>query len=164
MAQKNKVFAQKLSQKGYFNFKDLYSFCFEYLSDGGYSVSEGEYSESVGGDGKEIKVKWDAKKKVTDYLKNTMSIEFSVKGMKDVEVEQDGKKVSTNKGSITVKVEANMERDYEDTWEKHQFWKFMRGIYDKYIVNTTIDEYEGRLSGAAKGFVAEVKSFLQLSS
>ena len=164
MAQKNKVFSQTIKQKGYFNFKDLYSFCYDHFSDRGYGVSESEYSENIGTDGKEISIKWEASKKVTDYFKYSISVSFDVGGMKDVEVEQDGKKISTNKGSVKIKVSATLERDYEDTWEKKPFWKMMRGIYDKYIINTTADEYAGRLSGDGKGFIGEVKSFLQLST
>ena len=38
----------------------------------------------------------------------------------------------------------------------------LRGVYDKYIIRTTMDEYEGRLVEDAVEFVGQVKSFLQL--
>ena len=61
-----------------------------------------------------------------------------------------------------MKFKGVFERDYEDKWEKKPLWKFLRGIYDKYIVRTTLDEYQGKLSSQAVDFVKEVKSFLQL--
>ena len=40
----------------------------------------------------------------------------------------------------------------------------MRGFYDKYIIRTTIDEYEGRLEDDADDLIDQVKSFLRMGS
>jgi len=84
-------------------------------------------------------------------------------GLKDAEVEQDGKKISTNKGEVEIKIRVNLVKDYEERWEDRPFYKFLRGIYERYIIRTTIDEYEDDLEDKSKGYIKEIKAFLNLS-
>jgi len=84
--------------------------------------------------------------------------------MTDVEVEQDGKKIKTNKGEIKITVEAILEKDYEENWEKRAQWKFLRGIYDKYIMRTTNDNHEDWLKEDTLKFLEDLKAFLQLET
>ena len=163
MAEKNTVFKESIKHKGYWNFTDLYGFCFDFLKDEGFSVKEKNYTEKISSFGKEIVIEWDAWKKVTDYFKNHIKVNWRVLVLKDAEVERDGKKESTNKGEVKITIEGMLENDYEDRWESKPFYKFLRGIYEKYIIRTTIDEYEDRLIDVTVKFVAELKSFLQLS-
>lgn len=162
MAEKSEVYNQSIKQKGYWNFTELYNFCFGWLEDEGYSLKEKEYTEKVSAAGKEVILKWEASKKITDYFKNLIEVNWHILGMKDAEIEREGKKESTNKGEVKITIKANIVRDYEDSWEKKPLWKFMRGIYEKYIIRTTIEEYEDRLESKAKTFVSEIKTFLQI--
>ena len=82
---------------------------------------------------------------------------------KDAEVEQDGKKVSTNKGEVKITIKANLVRDYEDRWEDRPFYKFLRGVYEKYVIRATREEYENDLENKAKEYIQEIKAFLNLS-
>ena len=82
--------------------------------------------------------------------------------MKEVEAEENGKKIKTNKGDLTISVSASLERDYEGKWEESPLYKFFRGIYDRYIIRTTMDEYEDKLAEKADGYTEEVKAFLNL--
>ena len=162
MVEKKEVYKQKLKQAGYWNYKDLYSFCFDWLKDEGYNVKEQEYTEKLSSFGKEIILKWEASKKVTDYFKNVIEVKWHVLGMKDAEVEQDGKKVSTNKGEVGIVIQATLVRDYEERWEDKPIWKFLRGIYEKYVIRTTVDEYEGNLEEKAREYLKDIKAFLQI--
>ena len=163
MAEKKEVYKQKIKQKGYWNYADLYNFCFNWLKDEGYNVKEKEYIEKISSFGKEIILKWEANKTVTDYFKQTISVEWHILGMKDAEVEQDGQKVSTNKGEVAITIKANLVRDYEERWEDKPFHKFLRGIYEKYVIRTTVDEYGGDLEDKAKEYIKDIKAFLNLS-
>ena len=82
--------------------------------------------------------------------------------MKDAEVEQDGKKISTQKGEVAIEFKAELVKDYEERWEDNPFWKFLRGLYEKYIIRTTVDEYEDDLEDDVKEMIKDVKAFLQL--
>jgi len=163
MGVKNTVFEQTLKHKGYFTYSELYTFCYNWFKDNGYSnLAEEEYVEKIAPNGKEIQITWVAKKKVSDYLRNIITAKWHVLGLADAEVEINGKKEKTNKGDLKIKVSAELERDYDSQWEKTPFLKSARGLYDKYIVKTTVDEYEDKLAAKGQGFVEEVKSYLNL--
>ncbi len=163
MAEKKEVYKQKLKQVGHWNYKDLYGFCFDWLKDEGYNVKEKEYVEKSSNFGKEITLKWTADKSVTDYFKNEIEVGWHILGMKDAEVEQEGKKISTNKGEVAITVKATLVRDYEERWEDKPLWKFLRGIYEKYVIRTTIDAYGGNLEDKAREYLKDIKAFLQIS-
>ena len=162
MAEQNSVLKQVIKQKGYWNFSDLYNFCFDFLKDEGFSIKETQYTEKISAAGKEIIIEWEASKDVTDYFKNLIKVKWHILNMKDAEVERDGKKETTNKGEVKFTIEALLEKDPENVWEKRPFYKFMRSIYEKYIIRTTIDQYEDRLKDIIQRYIGEIKSFLQL--
>jgi hypothetical protein len=162
MVEKSSVFEEKVRQKGFFSFSGLYDFCFEWLKDEGYKISEDKYTEKIKGEAKDIEVKWTALKKVTDYFKNEIKITFRIWALTDAEIEVGGKKQKTNNGDITITIKASLERDYEGKWEKSAQYKFFRGIYDRYIIRTTIDEYEDNLEEKAEKLTNEIKAFLAL--
>ncbi len=161
MGEEKTVFEQTLKHKGTFGYSDLYSFCFNWLKNEGYNTAEDEYVEKVSG-AKEIQIKWKAKKKVTDYYQYIIDVKWHILAMTEVEVEENGKKTKTNKGDLKIVVKASVRRDWEDTWDKQPFYKFLRGIYDKYIMRTTNDEYEDALTGKAQSFVEDTKAYLNL--
>ncbi|MDO8517053.1 MAG: hypothetical protein Q7S33_02910 [Nanoarchaeota archaeon] len=162
MAEKNEIAKQELKHKGFFNFAELYTFCFEWLKDEGYKISEDNYTEKIAGNGKEIKLKWVAKKKISDYFRNEIELSWHVLGLTDAEIERDGKKEKTNKGELKIVFRGILVRDYESRWEDNPSYKFFRGIYDKYIIRTTMEEYEDKLKEKTENFVEQVKSFLTL--
>lgn len=162
MAEKSEVVKETVKFKGFFSYSDLYNFCHSWLKDEMYRISEDEYMEKVSGSSKEIKISWKATKKVTDYYKNIIELKWHILGLSDAEVEENGKKIKTQKGDLKLVFESNIERDYEENWDKKPFWKMMRGIYDKYIMRTTLDEYESRLQSKTFSFIEDVKAFLNI--
>jgi hypothetical protein len=164
MAEKDVVFATKLKHGGLFNFKDFYSFVYDWLTEQGYSVSEGAYSEKVTGDQKSIDISWSASKKISDYFKFTISVSWMILGMKNVEVEKEGQKIKMNTGALEMKFKGVIVKDYESRWEDNPVWKFMRGIYDRYIIKSRIDEYESKLAGEVDELVSQCKAFLALEA
>ena len=161
MVQKDKVYEETLKYKGFFNYTELYNYCYTWLKEEGYLISEDEYTEKISGE-KEVKLKWKAKKKITDYYRNNIELSWHIIGMTEEEVSVNGKKEKMNKGDLKIKFEAVLEKDYEENWEKHAFWKFMRGVYDKYIIRTTNDAYEERLINKTISFIEEIKAYLNI--
>ncbi len=162
MPESSQVFEEKLKHVGLWSFKEVYNFCYEWLKDQDYLLSEDRYQEKILENGKEIKIEWTAKKKVSDYFRNVIKLKWHILGLNDAEAEINGKKKKTNKGEIKIQFTAELERDYESRWEDKPLWKFFRSIYDKYIVRTTIDEYEDRLAEKIDSLVDDVKAFLVL--
>jgi ABC-type Fe3+-citrate transport system substrate-binding protein len=89
-------------------------------------------------------------------------LEWHILGMKDAEIEVDGKKVSTQKGEVEIIFKANLIKDYEKRWEDKPFWKFLRSVYEKYVVRETVDEYEDDVEDEAKEMISEFKAFLNI--
>jgi len=162
MVEKDIVFKGKVKHKGIFDFKELYRFCFTWLVDKDYWVVEKSYSEKVNPNGKEVEIEWDAKRKISDYFRFNLKVNWRILGMKDVEVEKEGAKITLNKGQPEISVSAVLEKDYEHRWESNAFLKFLRGIYDRYIIRGRIENYEDKIYSEADEFLAQVKAFLAL--
>ncbi|MFA5484751.1 MAG: hypothetical protein WC260_00655 [Candidatus Pacearchaeota archaeon] len=162
MSVSSNIAKQTIKKKGYWNYSELYSFCFNWLKDNGYGIKESEYVEKLSDFGKEIQLKWEGSRKVTDYFKFVINVEWHILGMSDAVIERDGKQEKTNKGEIKLSVSADLVKDYEDNWDKKPMIKFMRGIYDKYIIRTTIDNYGAVLKTDFGEYISQIKSFLEL--
>jgi hypothetical protein len=162
MAEKNNVFKQVLKHKGFFNYPDLYTFCYNWFKDHRYKLFEEAYTEKLQGDSKEIVIKWVAKRKVSDYFKEEIKVDWHILGMINAEVMVGDKKEKTNKGEAKISISADLVHDHEDNWSKTVFYKFLRGVYDKYIIRNTTDQYEDRLNSAASEFYEDLKAFLNL--
>ncbi len=162
MAERDRIYRGKLKQKGIFIFKDFYEFLFDYLMDENYDVFEDKYTERVDGDTKQIEIKWTAIKEVTDYFRYEITFYWIVQNLKKVKVKREGKEVTMDSGSIEIKFDAILQKDYENRWENNAFLKFLRGIYDRYIIRSRVDDNEFKLFQEASEFTAQAKSFLAL--
>jgi hypothetical protein len=163
MSELDRVFSGKVKQTGIFDFKELYRYCYTWIVDEGYLLTEKTYSEKITPTGKELEIIWEARKKISDYFRFNIKINWRILGMTSVEVEEGGKKLKMDKGQVEIKVEAVLEKDYEHRWENNSFSKFLRGVYDKYIIRGRIDQYEGKIFMETDEFLAQVKSFLAIS-
>jgi len=163
MAEKDRLFKTKLKHKGIFDFKDTYSMVYDWLTNEGYDINEKIYKENIGAGGaKEIEIEWVALRKVSDYFRFIIKIKFHIIGMTDVEVEIDGKKEKMNKGQFEFTIQGVLEKDWESRWENNPFFKFLRTMYDRYLIPSRIESYEGKLIGEVDEIVAQIKAFLNL--
>ena len=67
-----------------------------------------------------------------------------------------------NKGQVEVKITAYLEKDYEHRWETTSISKFLRGLYDRYIIRNRIESYEEKIIEEVDELVAQIKAFLEL--
>ncbi len=163
MVEKDVIFSSKVKYNGIFPFSDFYNFCYDWQTqEMGLSISEKKYSEKLKGESRDIEFEWGGSKKVTDYFKFEVSTKFKIIGLVDVELTQEGKKIKMNKGNIEIKAEGTLVRDYEGKFERSAFLKFIRGIYEKWVIQSRIKEYEDKLIGACEEFLNQVKAYLDL--
>ena len=163
MVEKDNLFASKVKHKGIFDFKELYRILYEWFKEEGYEVGESTYKESVGAGGaKQIEIKWVAFRKVSDYFKFVIKTDWLIMGMTDVEVEIDGVKQKMNKAQLELSIKTILEKDYESRWETNPFMKFMRTLYDRYLIPARIENYEGKLLSEMDEYIAQIKSFLAI--
>ena len=130
MAEKEKIFEQKVKMSGLFDFKEVYQFVYRWLVEEKYDVEEQKYSEEVTGDSKKIEIVWEANKKISDYFKNQMKLAWRIIGMKSVEVEKNGKKVKTNQGTFEVKISGGKYHKRESPFPlAHRFFQVDSGNF-----------------------------------
>ena len=163
MAIKSQVFSSKVKHRGIFNFADFYKFCYDWLNEEvGLDVAEKKYTEKIGGDSKEIEIEWDADRKLTDYFKFEVFLKIKIDGMKKVNVKQGEANVQLDSGSVEVELKGTLIRDYDAKFERSAWDKFLRGIYEKYIIASNIEATEEKIIMDCDIFLSQVKAYLDL--
>jgi hypothetical protein len=69
-----------------------------------------------------------------------------------------------NSGAVEIKYTGNIYKDYESRWENQPFWKFLRGVYDRYIIRPRIDYYEDKVEDDLRELITQTKAFLALEA
>ena len=160
---KEEKFVSKVKYVGVFNFSNFYNFCYKWLGEEfGLDIAEDKYTEKISGDSKEVEVKWTCEKKLDDYFKYIIKVEFKIIGLTKVEIMQDNKKIKTNSGNIEVKVKGLFQKDYEGKFDTSVTKQFLRGIYEKWVIKSNIKALEDKLIEKCDEFLTEAKAFLDL--
>ena len=162
MSEKDSIYRGKVIQKGVFNFKDVYEFLYDYLIDENYDVDEIKYVEKIQGDAKNLEIIWIATKEVSDYFKFEITVTWGVLGLKKVKVKKGKQELTMDSGTADIKFTAAIIKDYENRWENNPVLKFMRGMYDRYIIRSRIDTYEVKVWEEVHEIIAQAKSFLAI--
>jgi len=164
MAEKEEIFSSKVKYRGIFSFPDFYKFCYEWLKDetGLSALAEDKYDEKLAGDSKEIQIEWTGTRKVTDYFKFQVKVKFRILGLTNVEIKQGDMKIKTNSGSVEIKVAGTLIRDYEGKFETNAFNKFLRSIYEKWVITSRVEQFEDKLAGDCDEFISQAKAYLDL--
>jgi hypothetical protein len=163
MAEKDTIFSSSVKYKGIFSFKDFYKFCHEWLTEEtGLDIAETKYEEKISGDSKNINVEWTGEKKVTDYFKFEIKVGFEIVKLTKVEVVQSGAKVQTNKGQVKISTKGILVKDYDGKFETSAFQKFLRSIYEKWVITSRIEQMKEELVGACDDFLGQAKAYLDL--
>lgn len=161
MGEIDKIYETKVKYGGIFDFKNVYTLIFEWLSDMGYFVVEKEYSEKIKAEGKEIEIKWICTKKVTDYFRFIINVNWRIDNLQEIEITKE-KKIRTNKGNIEIKFSAILERDWQNKYEVSPFHKFLRAVYEKYIIPNRIEQMEEKVTEEVLDIVNNIKAYLIL--
>ena len=163
MAEKEEIFSSKMKYEGLWDFKEFYKFCYQWLVEEMHlDVIEDKYSEKITGDSKGIKIEWTGKRNETDYFQFSVSVKFEIIGLINVEITKDGRKVKMNNGLVEMKVKGSLIRDYDGKFEKTASRKFMRSIYEKWVIPSRINQFEEKLVSDCDEYLAQAKAFLDL--
>lgn len=146
----------KVKVEGVVNLEDLYRLIKEWLEFHGYNFFEKEYIDTIKDSGKDIKIILLGDKKADDYAKFEIVVKIKVEDAKEVEF----KKGTGFKGSISVGFESDVLRDYENEWEKTFLLRFIRAVYDKFIIKDKLEKYRSELEDETQDIYRKVKEFL----
>lgn len=165
MGTKRDIFVDaEMKFTGYtFDFLEVYTHAKDWIEWKGYSLTEKKYKEVVSpGDSKNYHIIWEISKKIDNYTKYLIILEWQLIAIKDVETVFHGKKTKAQNGEINVKVSAYMVLDYDEQWEEHALLKFFKGFYERFLYAGTIKRNEDELWGEGWGVHDEIKAFLDL--
>jgi|TARA_B100001971_G_scaffold208318_1_gene229974 hypothetical protein len=163
MSEKDTLISNKVKYNGIFSFSDFYNFCYKWLTEEtDLDISENKYEEKLAGDSKNIVIEWVGTKELTDYFKFEMKVKFRILGLTKVEISQNEKKIQTNKGGVEINVNGIIIKDYKGKFETTAYLKFLRSIYEKWVIPSRIEEFEGKIIGDVDEFLSQAKAYLDL--
>lgn len=163
MADKDLLISEKVEFSGVFSFEDAYSYAFDWFREEGYGLIEEKYKEKVTANGRDIEFEWAATKQLSDYFQINIKVKTRVSDLSDVEVESEGRKKKSNKGRIEIGVKGILVKDPESKWDESPLYKFLREVYNKYIIPGRIDSMEDRAKDDVRDFKEQMKLFFEIS-
>ncbi|MFH1210218.1 MAG: hypothetical protein V1663_05535 [archaeon] len=142
-----------ITYKGTFNLDTLYKKSKTFFDSRRYLFSEKEHTEKVKSHANELKVGWEAERKVDDYVRFTIKSTF--------EVWDFVKKEDTYTGDLKINIIAIVDLDYRNTFFKFPFLLF---VYNNFIIKRKIqDIYETKLFIELNEYVTLVKDIIKIS-
>lgn len=155
--------AIKIRWVGFLDFAELYRMMKLWLEDNGLLGKEEKlekrYAEKIIGPAtKNIEVRWEIKKDISNYFSYNILITFLVVGLEEVEVQQEGIRRKLNKADVDIRITAWVGLGNKE-WKKLGFWE---KFYRRFIARKRTDEYKIDLYDKIYKFQAEIKKFLNM--
>ncbi len=147
-----------IQKKAQFSMIDLYRTLKAWFDLHGYVFHEKEYDDVVRGDKKSVTIKWAGQKYLDNYTRLILELSISLKDYEIIETKQ-GKTVE---GALKIKYEAYIETDYEERWSNSPIYKFVRGVFDKFLATGRRERYEKEIKEDAHDIFNRTKSYLNL--
>ena len=143
------------SKEGYLDMRDLYGLIKNFLDNIRYSIIlEKEHFVSEN----EIKIKIDAKKAINDYTKFVLKITITGSRLKKVKL----KEKETYEGQFTVRLRAEIEKDYEDTYEEKPMLKFFRELFDYLVKVSDFNRFNKMIKTDLFSLRDEIKAYFEI--
>lgn len=159
-----KIFKNLLIKKsGIIDFDGMFAMLPKWAGQYHYDCIEKKHTEKKGSTGTYIESVWYMERKVTYYIKFIIEIEFVIRDMNNVVVEEpDGTKKKRNEGRFEIVFNSKMEKNYLKNFSEKQgeFSDFLRVIYEKYIGKLRLKSYEDKLEDESRDLLDEIKERL----
>ncbi|MBN2567301.1 hypothetical protein JXB02_04415 [Candidatus Woesearchaeota archaeon] len=152
----------RLQYEGLLDVNEFYKMTDFWFREKGYDKWEWKNYEHVYKSGKQVELEITPWKKVTDYLKIVMRVQFLMKNIKDVVVTKDGVKVKLQQGSVLAVFTTYMESDYEHRWEAQPIFYFLHQLFDHYVFKINTERYEAQAVKETNEIRDLMKSYLNL--
>ncbi|MDD2678340.1 MAG: hypothetical protein PHG04_00635 [Candidatus Nanoarchaeia archaeon] len=141
--------------------KELVDFILKNLKEMDYTAKLKSYKYQMGknpGEITQVQFMIFADKPVDDYTSFIVNCEFTTDNAK---IEKKGKK-SIISGESKLIFTSFAKTDYEDRWKNNSFLHFLRKIYEKYIYNDRLINFEDIAEKELFDLVESVKSKIQV--
>ncbi len=141
---------------GTFDLDKMYKDTKSWFDDFNYDFDEKEYKEKRQAHGDEIKIDLLAERKVDDYAKFHINVNFLILNVKKL----DKKNYI---GDVKVNVVSYVELDYNNNWQYGKLKKYLFFIYNNILIKNKIENvYEEKLFTELASFENVIKQHLGL--
>ncbi len=150
-----------LKFQGIIDLPELYRQMKLWLEDKGYAKGETiekSYVEKMKPGGKQIEIRWECGKNVSDYFKYKVNVLFILLGVSEVEVTQDGVKRKLYNGNFQVYIIGYVEEGSKE-WES--LGPFVR-LYHNLIARRRIEDHKHELYNKIYSFQDFIRKFLEV--
>lgn len=155
-------FGDSFKYKGLINSKELYKIIDTWLKTNGYDKVEIWNFEEIYDDGKQLTLKLQPYKKISDYAKIEIRITSVLSQLKDVVITKNKVKHKIQKGEASFKFDLFLTTDYEDSWETKPLYFFFKVLAEKFLYRGIIDRYEDQAQTDTDSLKREIKSYLNM--
>ena len=131
-----KIFMHRIELDGIYDMNHLYNQMKKWFAENNYIYTEKENTTYERDKGVELKLKMICERKVTDYFKFVIEVKFLVVEMQKVKV----KDKILDRGILSAFIKATLYIDYKNIWSKTKFSKFLRYIYNNYLIKRKIND------------------------
>jgi outer membrane receptor for ferrienterochelin and colicin len=157
---------KSISQRAIVDIRDFIKYLHKIIKERGYHAPmEQSHKEHTDDQGNQtISFYWYAKKKVSNYVKLVMEIQFSA-NVKNVSIEKDGKKKVLQDGNLSLELGGYIEKDYEDEWtvrKESSLRKVLRELYDKFLDRDRMANAENTLVEDINLIINEIKAYVKM--
>lgn len=148
---------------GVFDWEGLYRMMQAFFTKKGWDFNEKKYKHkpwNYAGD--EVEIEWESYKKITEYFKDWVYVSIYI-----IEFNKTGQKGPKGqdlyKGRLKITLQAELETDYADDFEKSKYWQLMRTFLNKWVLKKEIDfKHDSRLYYEVYGMHQKIKKFLKM--
>lgn len=163
MGEKNVIVkGEKVSYEGLFDAKEFFKAINDWIDSHRYDQVEKKHAEVIKPEQKSVSFEMQSSRSITDYAKIVMTIKINMDDLKDVVVEQDGRKKKLNQGKVSVAIDGFIETDYEHRWETKPAFYFLKSLWEKYVYNPYTNEWKQRVKDDVQSLKTTIKAFLNL--
>ncbi|HLC61697.1 MAG TPA: hypothetical protein VJI52_01635 [Candidatus Nanoarchaeia archaeon] len=170
----------KVKYKDVFSLRNLYIMLHETMLEEGWFGADGSkdgddveilysenvYQKGIHRGGKELWFWWRLWKypegKYNTYFRNHLDIDAHVVYLQNVEIVQQGKKMTAQNCEIEMFFRPRIEKDFKHIWGNHWLLKHFKHIYEARIIVGEIDKREKELWRDANRIHAKVKQYFNL--
>jgi len=163
MAEKRLIIdAIELKYHGLFDLPNLLTEIDKISKARGYSRNEKSREERVTPSGKEFVMEIRPVKKKSAFYALMVKLRVNIHSMKDVEVEQDGRKVVRNEGEISIIFDGWTTTDYKWRRESSPVFYYLRNMFERVIGKVHTDIYIDELVDDTHFFHKNIKAYLNM--
>lgn len=155
-----------LRYNGVFDFDGLYAAVTSWAKNYEFLWHEADYKHKVPVPaGAEQEMRWVMTKKITDYIRYSINMHVHVWDLKEIFVEQDGKKKRLSNARIQININATLETDWQGVFGKGKFAGKLGGWYEKIFIKKDIESrYWDPLYYRVWNLHAVMKKYLEMQN